>query len=169
MLERDVQVRQDLARGHQRDHIVNVRVGVDVVQAYPYTEGAERFAQLQHAGFHRLAVPEVGLVFDVHAIGAGVLGDDQDFLDASLDQALGFAQDFADRAAHQLAAHGRDDAEAAAVVAAFGNLEVGVVTRGQLDALWRHQVDQRVVIELWRYRFVHGIDHLLVLLRAGYG
>ncbi|MCY1453136.1 hypothetical protein D9M71_701070 [compost metagenome] len=43
------------------------------------------------------------------------------------------------------------------------------MARGQLDALRRHQVDQRVVIELGRYHFMHGIDHLLVLLRAGYG
>ncbi|MNI18202.1 hypothetical protein D3C73_716030 [compost metagenome] len=55
------------------------------------------------------------------------------------------------------------------MVAAFGNLQVGVVARGQLDALWRHQVDQRVVVLAWRHDFVHGVDHLLVLLRTGHG
>ncbi|MNZ49522.1 hypothetical protein D3C78_672930 [compost metagenome] len=55
------------------------------------------------------------------------------------------------------------------MVAAFGNLQVSVVARGQLDALWRHQVDQRVVILTRRYHFMHGVDHLLVLLRAGHG
>jgi hypothetical protein len=74
-----------------------------------------------------------------------------------------------DRAADQFAAHGRDDAEAAAVVAAFGNLQVRVMTRGQLDPLRRHQIDQRVVIELRRGGVVDGIDHLLVLLRTGDG
>ncbi|MNZ97817.1 hypothetical protein D3C78_1170760 [compost metagenome] len=52
------------------------------------------------------------------------------------------------------------------MVAAFGDLQVGVVARGQLDALRRYQVDQRVVVLAWRYHFVHGIDYLLVLLRA---
>ncbi|MNG02758.1 hypothetical protein D3C84_858010 [compost metagenome] len=55
------------------------------------------------------------------------------------------------------------------MVAAFGNLQVGVVARGQLDALRRHQVDQRVVVLTRRHDFVHGVDHLLVLLRAGHG
>ncbi|RMS10129.1 hypothetical protein ALP75_204828 [Pseudomonas syringae pv. actinidiae] len=42
------------------------------------------------------------------------------------------------------------------------------MARGQLDALRRHQIDQRVVILAWRHDIVHGIDHLLVLLRAGH-
>ena len=54
------------------------------------------------------------------------------------------------------------------MVAAFGNLQVGIVARGQLDALRWHQVDQRVVLGLGRDHLVHGIDHLLVLLRAGH-
>ncbi|MNM43111.1 hypothetical protein D3C81_539660 [compost metagenome] len=166
MLERDVQVRQDLAGGHQRDHVVDVRVRVHIVQAHPGAQAAQRFAQLEHAGLDRAAVPEVGLVLDVDAVGAGVLGNHQDLLDARLDQALGLAQHFTHRAADQLAAHRRDDAEAAAVVAAFGNLQVGVVARGQLDALWRHQVDQRVVVLTRRHHFVNGVDYLLVLLRA---
>ncbi|MNS84519.1 hypothetical protein D3C72_1183490 [compost metagenome] len=53
------------------------------------------------------------------------------------------------------------------MVAAFGNLQVRIVARGQLDALRRYQVDQRVVVLAWRHHFVHGVDHLLVLLRAG--
>ncbi|MNP04069.1 hypothetical protein D3C76_959740 [compost metagenome] len=169
MLEGDVQVRQQLAFGHQRDHVVDVRVRVDVVQAHPHAHARQRLAQLQHTGLHRLAVPEVHLVAQIDAVGAGVLGDHQQFLDAGLDQALGFAEHVADRAADQLAAHRRDDAEAAAVVAAFGNLQVGVVARSQLDALRRHQVDQRVVLGLRRDHFMDGIDHLLVLLRTGDG
>src|SRR3989344_8127449 len=142
VLERDVQVRQDLAGGHQRDQLVHVRGRVHVVQAHPHAQAAEGFAQLGHAGFHRRAVPETGAVFHVDAVGAGVLGDHQQFFNAGFDQALGFVQHIAHRAADQLAAHRRDDAEAATVVAAFGNLQVRVVARGQLDALRRHQGDQ---------------------------
>ena len=54
VLEGDVQVRQDLARGHQRDDVVDVRVWVDVVQAHPDAHAAERFAHFQHAGFHHI-------------------------------------------------------------------------------------------------------------------
>ena len=167
MLEGDVEVRQELAGGHQRDHVVDVGVRVDVVQANPYAHAAQRLAEFLHAGLDRLAVPEVGLVLQVDAVGAGVLGNHQEFLDPGLDQALGLAQHVADRPADQLAAHGRDDAEAATVVAAFGNLQVGVVARGQLDALRRDQVDQRVVFGLRRHHFVHRGDYLLVLLWAG--
>src|SRR5690606_41956944 len=67
------------------------------------------------------------------AVGAGVLRDHQNLLDAGLDQPLGFAEHIAHWAADQLAAHGRDNAEAAAVVAAFGNLQVGIVARGELE------------------------------------
>ncbi len=42
------------------------------------------------------------------------------------------------------------------------------MARRQLDALRRHQVDQRIVIMAWRHHVVHRIDHLLVLLRAGH-
>ncbi|MNN43050.1 hypothetical protein D3C81_1572660 [compost metagenome] len=55
------------------------------------------------------------------------------------------------------------------MVAAFGNLQVGVVARGELDSLRRHQVDQRVVLGLRRHHFMDGVDHLLVLLRTGDG
>src|SRR5690606_4840412 len=155
--------------GHQRDHVIDVGVGIDVVQTHPNAHGRERFAQLEHARFHRLAVPEVQLVLQINAVGAGVLADHQQLFHTGLDQALGFAEHIAHRTADQFAAHGRDDAEAAGMVAAFGNLQVGVVTRGQLDALRRHQVDQRVVLGLRRDDFVYGVNHLLVLLRAGDG
>src|SRR5450830_517682 len=169
VLERDVQVRQDLAGGHQRDQLVHVRIRVHVMQAHPHAQAAEGFAQFGHAGFHRRAVPEAGAVFHVDAVGAGVLGDHQQLFHAGFDQALGFVQHVTHRAADQLAAHRRDDAEAATVVAAFGNLQVRVVARGQLDALRRHQVDQRVVVLARRHHLMHGVDHLLVLLRAGHG
>ena len=70
---------------------------------------------------------------------------DQQLLHAGLHQVLGLLHHLADRAAHEVAAHRRDDAEGAAVVAAFGDLQVRVVPRRELDALRRHQVDERIV------------------------
>src|SRR5690554_2676486 len=168
MLEGNIQVRQDLALGHQRDQLVHMGIGIDIVQTHPDAEFAQCLAHLGHAGLDRTTVPETGAVLDIHAIGAGVLGNDQHFLHSSLDQTLRLAQHLAHRPADQLAAHRGNDAEAAAVVAAFGNLQVGVVARGQLDTLRRHQVDQRVVLGARRHHLVHSADYLLVLLGTGY-
>ena len=57
------------------------------------------------------------------------------------------------------------------MVAAFGNLQIGVMLRGELDAhvifgeLARHQIGERVVLR--RQRLVHSGHHALVILRAG--
>ena len=44
VLEGDVEVRQDLALGHQRNDVVDMRIGIDVVQAHPDAELAQRLA-----------------------------------------------------------------------------------------------------------------------------
>ena len=105
----------------------------------------------------------------VHAIGAGVLRDHQQFLHAGLDQALGLAEHVAHRPADQVAAHRRDDAEAATMIAALGNLQVGIVARRELDALRRHQVQVGIVVFLGRRGIVHGAHHFFILLRSGHG
>src|SRR5207253_8938463 len=85
VLERDVQVRQDFSGGHQRDQLIDVRVRVNIVQANPDAEAAQRFAQFSHAGFNRCAVPEAGAIFDVDTVGAGVLRNHQQLFDAGFD------------------------------------------------------------------------------------
>jgi hypothetical protein len=116
-----------------------------VVQAHPHAELAEGVAEVVELGAQRAAAPEAGAVLGVDAVGGGVLGDHQQLLDAGVDEVLGLAHHVADRAADEIAAQGRDDAEGAAVVAAFGDLEVGVVVGRELDALGRQQVDEGVV------------------------
>ena len=81
-----------------------------------------------------LAVAHGFVVFDVEPVGGGVLGDDQQFLDACLDQLFRLAQHGVGGAGCELAAHVGDDAELALVVTALGNLEVAVVARGERDA-----------------------------------
>ena len=102
----------------------------------------------------------------IDAVGGGVLGDHQQLLHARLFQALGFGQHVADGAAHQIPAHGGDDAEGAAVVAPFGNLQIGVVARGQLDAVGRYQTGEGVVLRLLHI-FVDVTQHLFVGVGAG--
>ena len=143
MLEGDVEVGKDLALGHQRDDLVDMRVGIDVVEADPGAERAQLAGEIDELGAHVALLPAARRVFHVDAVGAGVLRDDQQFLHAGLHQPLGLAQHVGGRARDEIAAQLRDDAEGAAVIAAFGNLQIGVVARRQLDALRRHQVDER--------------------------
>ena len=66
-------------------------------------------------------------------------------LTPGLGQFLGLAQHVGCRPRDEVAAQRRDDAEGAAIVAAFRNLQIGVVARRELDALRRQQVDIGIV------------------------
>src|SRR6185369_1953792 len=129
VLEGHIQVGQDLAFGHQRNDVIDRGVRVDVMQADPDAELGQRLAQLLEARLDRLAAPETGAVLDIDAVGAGVLRNDQDLFYAGPSQVLGLGQHVADRPRNQRATQRGDDAEGAAVVAAFGNLQVGEVVR----------------------------------------
>ena len=125
----------------------------------------QRADQLQHPRLHGLAVPETSAVLDVDAIGRRVLADHQQFFHATFEQGLGFAQHIADRPGHEVAAHRRDDAERTAMIAAFADLEVGVVARRELETgdaeRIGHEIDERVV----RLRQI-GMDRIHHLLRG---
>jgi hypothetical protein len=116
------------------------------VQADPHAESGERLCELLHARSHGPALPEVEPIFQIDTVSARVLRDDQDFLHARADQTLGFAEHVADGPAREITPHRRDDAEAAAVIAALGDLEVRVMTRRQSNPLRRHEIDERVVL-----------------------
>jgi hypothetical protein len=76
-----------------------------------------------------------------------------------------FVQHRVDTAANEFAAQVGDNAEGTAMVAALRNLEVAVMARGQLQPALRHEVDERTLRR--RCGVVDGIDHLLILMRAG--
>jgi hypothetical protein len=61
-----------------------------------------------------------------------------------------------------------DDAEGAAVVAAFGDFQIRVVARRQLDALRRHEIDEGIVFRRGRHIFVHGPYHFFIGVCTGY-
>ena len=166
VLERDVQVRQHLALRHQRNHVIDVRVRVDVMQPRPRIQFGQAFAQRLHPGLVLAPAPAARGVLQVHAVGRGVLRDHQQFAHPALDQPLGLAQHLVHRARDQVTAQGGDDAEAAAMVAALGNLQVGVVVGRELDANVRHQVQEWIV--LGRQGLVHRFHHAAVILRAGH-
>ena len=146
-----------------------MRVGVDVVQPdprlFPFRQRRELAHELRHPRAHRPTRDEVGAIAQVDAVGARVLRDHQQLPDAALQQALGFAHDLADRARHEVAAHRGDDAEAATMIAAFGDLEIGVMLRRQLDAVVGDQVHERIV--RLRKVHMHVLHHLRGRVRAG--
>ena len=117
MLERHVEIRQHLAVRHQREDVIDVRIGVDVVQPHPDTEFAQRPRQIEEFRPYLAAFPFARGVFYVDAIGRRILGNDQQFLDPGGDQPFGFTQHVGGRSGNQIAAQSRDDAKRAAIVA----------------------------------------------------
>ena len=166
MLKRHIDIRQDAPFSHQRNHLVDTRIRIDIVQARPHAHVAQGDRQFFHPRLDRRAVPEAGAVLDVDAICRCVLRDHQQFAHPGLDQVFRLAQHQADIAAHQITAHRWNDAEGAAMIAAFGNLQVRIVFRRQLDALRRHQVGERVM--RFRQMRMHRRHHFLHRMRAGH-
>ena len=76
------------AVAHQRDHVVDVRVRVDVVQPHPRAvlarQSGELARELVHPRLDRASAPEAGAVAHVDAVRARVLRHHQQLLDARL-------------------------------------------------------------------------------------
>lgn len=136
------------------------------MQPHPGPELAELPGQVVELRADLPVAPRALTVADIDAVGAGVLADDQQLLHAGLHQFLRFPQHVGGRAADEVPAQGRDDAEAAAIAAPLRDLQVGVVARGELDPLRRHEVEERVVGR--RHRLVDGRHHRLVGLGPGH-
>ena len=129
--------------------------------------GTEFAREIEEAGRNLAVAPQARRVADVAPVSAGVLRDDEELLYARLHELFGFAQHLAGGARGETSAKFGDDAERAAVVAALGDLQIGVVARRELDALLGDQVEERVVRR--GRRVVHRSHHALVGLRAGDG
>ena len=71
---------------------------------------------------------------EVFAVAGGVLADECDLADALGDEVFGFVDDRRHATGTELAAELRNDAEAARVVAAFGDFDVGAGAWGGEDA-----------------------------------
>ena len=140
VLERNVDVAGDLRALRDRaDELIAPMRRMRVEQADPeialdgvqFTEkGGERGTAGRVDGGARVRA----LFLGVHAEEGRILGDQVDLLDAFLHEAAGFLHDAVDRAAAMPAADLRDDAEGAWVVAAFGDLDVRKMIRGEAEA-----------------------------------
>ena len=111
VLKRDVEIGQDLALGHQRQHLVDMRIGVDIVQPDPGAEATECRAQIVEPRLERLAAPVARREFQVDAVSAGILADDEKLTDAARNELLGLLHHIGGGAARQHAPQLRDDAE----------------------------------------------------------
>ncbi len=87
------------------------------MQPHPDAELAEFAREIEKFRPHVAVLPGARRVFEIDAIGRGVLRNDQEFLDAGGDQPLGLAQHVGGRPRDQIAAQFRNDAKGAAIVA----------------------------------------------------
>ena len=104
----------------------------------PHAEFAQLGGQISQVSAYLLLLKLRGAVTDIHAIRAGVLRDDDQFLGAARHQPISLVQYRPGVAADLLAAQLGNDAKRAGVVAPFGDFEVGEVARRQLDAGREH-------------------------------
>ncbi len=94
-----------------------MRVGVDILQPYPGAEFAERLSQIEKLRADLAVFPRARRIFQIDAIGRGVLRNDQQFLDPRGYKFLRLAQHVIGRPRHQVAAQFWDNAKAAAIIA----------------------------------------------------
>ena len=134
MLEGDVEILGD---------VVVARHGLEQVRRDLVWVGVEE-AQPAEAGKDGEGVEERGEAVgeaEVFAVAGGVLADEGDLADALGDEVFGLGDDGRHAARTELAAKLRDDAEAAGVVAAFGDFDVGGGAGGGEDARCRVGVE----------------------------
>ena len=122
VLQRQVQVGHDLPRlGQCVDELVREvdRVGVkdaDPLDALKRVEFAQKLREAHAA-------------VQIQSVVGGVLSDQNQLADSIGRQFARFAGDLLDRLGDVLAAHAGDGAEGAQAIAAFGDLQVGIVPR----------------------------------------
>ena len=73
VLERDVEVGKNVTFRHQRDDLVDMRVGIHIVQPHPDTELAERLRQIEKPSPLSAIAPSALCVLDVDPVRAGIL------------------------------------------------------------------------------------------------
>src|SRR6185436_13151226 len=113
------------------------------MQPHPSPELAERARQIEKSCPYLAALPIARSVFEIDPIGRCVLRNNQKFLHSRGHQALGFAQHVSRGPRNKVAPQLGDDAEAAAIVTALGNLQIGIVSRCELDALRWQEIEKR--------------------------
>ena len=140
---------------------------IEIEQSDPDWAVDQRLSQMLDVSPYRTAFVKIGPELHIHTIGAGVLRDDDQLPDPGINQILRLLYDFRQRPTQQIATQRRDDAEGATVVAPLGYLQIGIVVRCQLDALWRQQTAAGIMQR--RQVLMHGAHHLCIGVGTGHG
>ena len=104
VLEGNVEIGEHQPLGHQRDDLIDMGVGIDIVEPNPGRDLAELARQIGHVRADFAAVPHPREMLDIDAIGRCVLADHQQFPGAGLDQLFRLAQDRIGPSADEVAA-----------------------------------------------------------------
>ncbi len=115
------------------------------MEPYPDAELAELAHEIDEFGAHRAIGEQAFGIGKIASIGAGVLGNDEDFLHARCDELFRLAQNLRRGPRDEIAAQLRNDAEGTAIAAAFRDLQIGVMPRRELHALRRHEIEERLM------------------------
>src|ERR1700722_6924654 len=164
MLKRHIDIGQHIAAVHERDRLVDMRVGVDILQPDPGAERTQFAGDVEKACGALPVAPQALGVSEVKAVSARVLRDDNELLDARLDQPLSLAQHVAGGARGEPSTQARNNAEGATVIAAFGDFEIGVVARREAHAFAGDEIGERIAGR-WRGG-AHRLHHAFERLRA---
>ena len=145
MLKRYIKVRQNNARCHQLHQFVHLRIGINIMQANPNPKLTQSLGEIgdvraQGPPGRQICAPTL-----IHPVCAGVLGNNQQFTHAGVNQTFGLAQHVAGCSTGQSTTHCWNDAESTLVIAALGNLQVSIMTRSQLNPAGRQQMIKRLV------------------------
>jgi hypothetical protein len=81
-------------------------------------------------------------------------------------QPLGLVHYIADGPANQIAPHGRNDAKGAAMVTAFRDFQIGIMSWRQLDALGWNQIGERIVPFFLWHKLVNSPHYFLIGMRT---
>ena len=130
MLKWDIQIGCDLPFSHERNHLIHVRIWIHIVQPNPNTKFTESFTQLIETCTNRPAIPETGSILSIYAICAGVLRNNKQLFNASLNKPLSFGHYLADRATNKVPTQRGNNAKTAAVITAFRYFQIGIMLRG---------------------------------------
>jgi len=137
------------------------------MQPHPSAETPQLAAQIRDMAAHFAVLPRVYIIFAIQPVGRGVLRDHQQFIHTRIHQLFRLAQHGVRRARRQFAAHVRNDAELTLVIAAFRDFQIAVMPRCQRHTCRGQQINKR--IRRGRHGIVHGIQDLLILVRARHG
>src|SRR5689334_19523609 len=86
MLEGNVEIRQHAPIRHERENLIDVWIRINIVQPYPSAERTKRLGKSDEPRVALLSAPRALGIAKIEPVGARVLRDDEQLLDAGCHQ-----------------------------------------------------------------------------------